>query len=81
MIVAPAALRSVVAEEGVSMLLVEHDVAMVLGLSSHVAVLDFGICIAQGTPEEIRNDPAVKAAYLGDDEAVEGAPAEGAEDG
>ena len=59
-------------EEKVSMLLVEHDVAMVLGLSSFVSVLDFGICIAQGTPDEIRNDPAVRSAYLGDDEAVEG---------
>ncbi len=66
------ALRSVVDEEQVSLLLVEHDVAMVLGLSSQVAVLDFGIRIAYGSPDEIRNDPAVRAAYLGDDEAVEG---------
>ena len=41
------------------MLLVEHDVAMVLGLSSFVLVLDFGICNAQDTPDEIGNDPAV----------------------
>ena len=80
------ALRTVVDEERVSLLLVEHDVAMVLGLSSTVAVLDFGARIAYGTPEEIRRDPAVRSAYLGDDEAVDGAgattsapPAEGSE--
>jgi branched-chain amino acid transport system ATP-binding protein len=67
------ALSSVVNEEKVSMLLVEHDVAMVLGLSARVTVLDFGVCIAEGTPDEIRNNEAVRAAYLGDDEAVEGA--------
>jgi branched-chain amino acid transport system ATP-binding protein len=57
------------------MLLVEHDVAMVLGLSSAVTVLDFGECIASGPPDAIRHDPAVRAAYLGDDEAVEGGSA------
>jgi branched-chain amino acid transport system ATP-binding protein len=67
-----AALRTVVEEEHVAMLLVEHDVAMVLGLSSQVAVLDFGVRIAYGTPDEIRNNAAVRAAYLGDDELVEG---------
>ena len=67
-----SALRSVVEEEQVSLLLVEHDVAMVLGLSSEVNVLDFGVRIAHGTPDEIRNNPDVRAAYLGDDEAVEG---------
>jgi ABC-type branched-subunit amino acid transport system ATPase component len=67
-----AALRTVVEQEHVSLLLVEHDVAMVLGLSSEVAVLDFGVRIAYGSPDQIRNDPQVRAAYLGDDEAVEG---------
>jgi branched-chain amino acid transport system ATP-binding protein len=66
------ALRTVVEEERVSLLLVEHDVAMVLGLSSEVAVLDFGVRIAYGTPDQIRADAAVRAAYLGDDEAVVG---------
>jgi branched-chain amino acid transport system ATP-binding protein len=46
--------------------IVEHDVAAVLSLSDTVFVLDFGECIAAGTPEEIRNDARVREAYLGD---------------
>jgi ABC-type branched-subunit amino acid transport system ATPase component len=50
---------------GSSLLIVEHDVELVLGLSKRVYVLDFGTMIAEGTPDEIRHNNAVKAAYLG----------------
>lgn len=64
-------------EEGVSILLVEHDVPMVLTLSDRITVLDFGVVIAEGTPAEIRSNPAVQAAYLGDEDTdSQAAPAE-----
>jgi len=63
-------LERAVERSGVSLLLVEHDVAMVLGLCSYIHVLDFGVKIGEGTPDEIRANPAVRAAYLGDEKVA-----------
>jgi branched-chain amino acid transport system ATP-binding protein len=58
-------LRSLPDEHGVTVMLVDHDMGLVLGVCDRVRVLDFGITIADGTPSEIRRDPRVLEAYLG----------------
>ena len=55
-----------VAESGVTVVLVEHDMRLVMGVSSHILVLDRGRKLAEGTAEEIRHNPDVVAAYLGE---------------
>jgi branched-chain amino acid transport system ATP-binding protein len=55
---------------GQTMILVEHDMSIVMSISQRIVVLNFGEKLAEGTPDEVRNNPEVIKAYLGDTASV-----------
>lgn len=63
-----ALIRKIRDEEGIAILLIEHDMKLVMSIAERIVVIDYGQKIAMGTPEQIKRDPVVIKAYLGEEE-------------